>query len=598
MTFRSAGAGVRGTGTSAAIPVPAGVAANDIVVIQLYVQSADAIASFNFAALGFTVKTDTGTLNAVARGRLITAWKRLTGADAGTYTVTWTTSALYTGFAEAHLGINQGIDPWDAVASIIGGSTTTVSFAHTLTTSKLGDLIVVATSHATNGGDFTPAPSGMTESYDSFASFGVGNMGAYYQDAVAPGAQSKTTTTTGTTGSTYVRGFIGLLKDATVPEEPIDVRGYAELTTGDVSWNYPDTSDPRTSQEIRLNGGTPITLGAADSTYHITGLTNETVYEVEIRGINSFGAGPWSFIKRIITGSSVGGVNRLYFTAVQTWTPPAGVTSVKRLIVGGGGAGCGPVPGVSNAGGGGGAGGVDEDLADPVTPGVPIDVIGGHGGFGVTAIAPQKGVNGELSRFGSTICDGGGGGGCGSTSYIADGVDGGSGGGGGGTGGGGTSTFPGDPTGNGLGNVGGAGFNTTTNANTRSGGGGGGAASAGTAGGGANGGEGGDGYLYDTAVFGTLIGVSGRVAAGGGGGRNNTTGGTVGIGGAGGGGNGLFIGQTGGNATDLTGSGSGGGGDNLASRHYRRASDGFVVLVWEDPEEETTQKSYWGILVA
>lgn len=586
MPFGAAGTVVKGTGTTCNVPVPAGVAAGKLVKIIIYLQVADAVTSTDFVQ-----KYDIST-SPTTRGGFRVLWKRATANDSGTYTVNWTNSSLFEAWAVVHSGIHSNGDPFETANNSQSTSNTATTIGTgAITNAFTCDVCCVYSNHATNAGAWTPDAS-QTERFEDGAN-PPGHLMMSSQDSIAPSSPaSKVATLTGTTGNSLPKGLIYGLRTESVPTAP-KVLGYAELTTGDVSWTYLSTSDSRTSQEIRINGGTPISLGAGDSTYHITGLTNETVYTVEVRGINVVGTGPWSVIKRIITGSSIGGVNRRYFTAVQSWTPPAGVTSVKRLIVGGAGAGGTHPTGATTGGGGAGAGGVDEDLAESVTPGVPIDVVGGLGGIGQVLVgATWQGNNGELSKFGSTICDGGGGGGTNVASSDADGVAGGSGGGAGGTGGGGASTIGGAATGNGLGNAGGNGFNTAINGNTRAGGGGGGAAAAGTNGSSQNGGEGGDGYLYDTSVFGTLIGASNRVAAGGGGGRNNSSGGTVGVGGLGGGANGAFNNAPASAGTDLTGSGGGGGGNDPNSG---RGSDGFVVLVWEDPAEQT---SYWGIKAA
>ena len=91
------------------------------------------------------------------------------------------------------------------------------------------------------------------------------------------------------------------------------------------------------------------------------------------------------------------------FSAVGTtsWTCPAGITSIRVLIVGGGGGGGGDV------GGGGGGGGVIYYANYAVTPGVGYPVVVGAGGAGGTN-TPGQGGN---SAFNSITAYGGGGGG-------------------------------------------------------------------------------------------------------------------------------------------------------------------------------------------
>ena len=81
------------------------------------------------------------------------------------------------------------------------------------------------------------------------------------------------------------------------------------------------------------------------------------------------------------------------FTATQDWTPPAGVTEVEYLVVGGGGGGIA---------GGGGAGGYRTGTGLSVTAGQTYTVTLGAGGGNTS--------NGSNSLF-STITSNGGGGG-------------------------------------------------------------------------------------------------------------------------------------------------------------------------------------------
>jgi hypothetical protein len=207
MAFRSASSGVTGTGTSAAIPVPSGAAIGDVVVLGLYVESADA--TFTWPS-GFTQKTDSGASNAATRGRLLTAWKRLTAGDTGTYSVSWSTSALYEGSAVAHSGIVGSGDPFENATTAASGSSgsTTVGVV-SYTTAFPDDMVFFGTNHATNAGNWT-APTGYTERYDNSGS-GTAHLAAFTKDAQAPGTQNPVATASGTTGNSYPRSFIGAL---------------------------------------------------------------------------------------------------------------------------------------------------------------------------------------------------------------------------------------------------------------------------------------------------------------------------------------------------------------------------------------------------
>ena len=90
-----------------------------------------------------------------------------------------------------------------------------------------------------------------------------------------------------------------------------------------------------------------------------------------------------------------------------TWTAPAGVTSVRALIVGGGGGG-----GSWVGGGGGGGGVVDQNVT--VTPGTAYPIVIGSGGAGATTTSANAiylaTVGSDSTALGLTAYGGGGGG--------------------------------------------------------------------------------------------------------------------------------------------------------------------------------------------
>ena len=107
------------------------------------------------------------------------------------------------------------------------------------------------------------------------------------------------------------------------------------------------------------------------------------------------------------------------------WTVPAGVTSIRALVIAGGG---------GSGGGAGGAGGLVDVPSMSVTPGSTISYSIGAAGVnnGQTISGWSHGTNGGNTTFGSITANGGGGGG---GQAGMTGLSGGSGGGGGGTGG-------------------------------------------------------------------------------------------------------------------------------------------------------------------
>ena len=253
-------------------------------------------------------------------------------------------------------------------------------------------------------------------------------------------------------------------------------------------------------------------------------------------------------------------------TATGTWFVPAGVTSVKVLVVGGGGGG------TYDRAAGGGAGGLlyygdetptnghAEGTSFSVTPGSLLSVQVGGGGAGATVYGITN--NGGDSVFGTLTALGGGGGGL----IFATAPSGGSGGGAYGQGG-----IPGAGT-PGQGFAGGTAGNAP---NYGSGGGGG----AGGAGGNAALGLSGNGGI------GLQYSISGTAAyyAGGGGGAWTNLGAAAGTGGLGGGGNGgATAGAAGLAGTPGTG-GGGGAGANAPQGPGGAGGSGIVIVSYVVP---------------
>src|SRR6266542_3694401 len=163
MAFRSssllAGAGTNG----AAVPVPTGATNLDIAVVGLYIEDTITITP----PLGFTLKADLRT-SATLRGGLVVYWKRLTGADSGTYSFTWTTTP--TPWRGANCGLWSGRttsgDPFDGTVGT-AESTTQVTTLNVSTSPAAanGDAVGFWTSF--NGGTSFTAPTNYTERADN-----------------------------------------------------------------------------------------------------------------------------------------------------------------------------------------------------------------------------------------------------------------------------------------------------------------------------------------------------------------------------------------------------------------------------------------------
>jgi hypothetical protein len=241
-----------------------------------------------------------------------------------------------------------------------------------------------------------------------------------------------------------------------------------------------------------------------------------------------------------------------------TWTAPAGITTVRYLVVGGGGAG-GSVYNTGSAGGGGG--GQVQDETGSVTPGNSYPVVVGAGSQAPTSIATLATdqftaiAPGGSSSFLNLESIGGGGGssikitsGSGVTNAT-----------GGFTGGGGSAhaTLEGlRSTGN-VGGDGGAGNPDNGSANYQSGGGGGGAGADGNRGTDFGDGGGGGGIASD------ITGVSVMYGGGGGSGRRTGTYTAANRGTDGGGNGAIGSGNGSAGATNRGGGGGGSGGSGV-----------------------------------
>ena len=254
-------------------------------------------------------------------------------------------------------------------------------------------------------------------------------------------------------------------------------------------------------------------------------------------------------------------------TGLNAWSAPVGVTSIRVLVVGGGGAG-----GVGDWTGGGGAGSVLLGNAYPVSAGTSYPLTIGAGGVGaaVNGVTANPGSN---SAFGAWSAAGGGGGagyGWGNDSYFAAGGSGGS--------GGGAAEENGTPSGgafvqldySGAQKFGNKGGDQTIGNGSQAGAGGGGAGSAGGNAGNRVAGAGGASRTFD------LLGKNFTVAGGGGGSTLHSPGGGLGGGGLGGAGATYGPGFSG-----LVNTGSGGGAG--MSGNGGNGGSGLVVVAYTIP---------------
>lgn len=201
MAYRSSSVLAGANGTSAAVPVPAGAAVGDIVTVGIYKENGNAVT----APDGTWTQKAALTTSATTRGSLYVFWKRLTAADTGTYTFTWTGNVWRSAAAGCHSGRASSGDPFDGTVGT-AESTTTVSTLNVSTSPAAanGDAVGFWTNF--NGGAGFTAPTGYTERQDSSV------ITLDTLDAVAAGSTGNVTATA--TVSDFEKAFLGVLAAA------------------------------------------------------------------------------------------------------------------------------------------------------------------------------------------------------------------------------------------------------------------------------------------------------------------------------------------------------------------------------------------------
>lgn len=197
MAFRSSSSLTPGGVNGAAVPVPTGAASGDIAVVGIYIEDTVTITPPS----GFTLKSDLRT-SATTRGGLVVYWKRLTGADSGTYSFTWSGTPWRGAVCGLWSGRVASGDPFDGTVGT-AESTTTVSTLNVSTspTGANGDAVGIWTNF--NGGTSWTAPTNYTERVDTNV------ITLDTRDAVASGSTGNVTATS--TITDFEKAFLGVL---------------------------------------------------------------------------------------------------------------------------------------------------------------------------------------------------------------------------------------------------------------------------------------------------------------------------------------------------------------------------------------------------
>lgn len=181
--------------TSSPVPVPAGVAVGDVVVLHYYTEDGSGTLTF---PSGFTVKADLIATN----HRQTVAWKRATAADTGTYAIGNSNSNWSEAVAIRYTGCVTTGDPFDGTVGTATGTAATSPAVST--TTATADTLLVWSATNFNGGAWTP-PTSFTERVDAGSDLSVATLGK-----PATGT-SGTVTGTCAGGAAQSTAFIGAL---------------------------------------------------------------------------------------------------------------------------------------------------------------------------------------------------------------------------------------------------------------------------------------------------------------------------------------------------------------------------------------------------
>ena len=182
--------------------MPSGAQAGDIVTVGGYKENTAAVTPPD----GTWTQKAALTTSATARGALHVFWKRLTAADTGTYTFTWTGSVFRAAAAECTSGRIATGDPFDGTVGT-AESTSAVNILNVSTSpaTALGDAVGFWTNF--NGGTTFSAPTNYTQRQSVSSVICLET-----RDAVASGSTGNVTA--GSTISDFEKAFLGVLAPA------------------------------------------------------------------------------------------------------------------------------------------------------------------------------------------------------------------------------------------------------------------------------------------------------------------------------------------------------------------------------------------------
>jgi hypothetical protein len=163
--FGTAGAATATNAATAQIPVPASVAADDVIVCYLFVDNGSVTVTGTPAGFTQAVASPQNNPGAPPGHSLYVYWKRATGADAGTYDFTLSGSTYRNCIAIRYTGCVTTGTPIESANGNKDATNGSVSPPVSCTTTDVDRLGIFATTNW-SGGAWTP-PVGWNERYDT-----------------------------------------------------------------------------------------------------------------------------------------------------------------------------------------------------------------------------------------------------------------------------------------------------------------------------------------------------------------------------------------------------------------------------------------------
>lgn len=121
--------------------------------------------------------------------------------------------------------------------------------------------------------------------------------------------------------SLKITSFVVRAEEQLAPPAPTNLSTVSLNNAVLLQWVVGGTgANAPTTQEVRVNGGAPITIGTVDD-HLFTGLTNGTSYTIEVRGKNRGGTSPWSSVT--VTPNGPGRYDAVVLADNPAWYAPS-----------------------------------------------------------------------------------------------------------------------------------------------------------------------------------------------------------------------------------------------------------------------------------